>query len=506
MTSSTTPSSPPEAHAPRIPPVGDIRHVHLVAVAGTAMGTLACMLAARGLRVTGSDVAAYPPMSDQLATAGIEVLPGFAPEHALSDPADLVVIGNACRRDNPEARAAIDAGLPYTSQADAVRALFIDDRHSVVIAGTHGKTTTTSIVGWLLAHAGRDPSLLVGGVAENFGRSYRLGDGPHFVIEGDEYDTAFFDKTPKLLHYAARTALFTSCELDHIDIYSSMDQIDKAFVDMIAGLPAEGTLVAAAHLPGVRRVVERAGRTLTTYGVSASSPPVRPTLSGVEIDRAWHATDLEPGPDGTSFLAWRDGEVAGKLRVPLYGRHNVENVLGAVAVCVSLGLSQDELEAGLREFAGVKRRQTVRGDVAGVVVVEDFAHHPTAVAETIAAMRARYPDRTLWAVFEPRTNTSRRRVFEDAYIDALSGADRVLLADVYRGAAIPEDDRMRPERVVAALRSRGVQAEQCAGVPEIIAAVVAGRTGRDVALTMSNGDFDGLCGRLLDGLSRAEGT
>jgi UDP-N-acetylmuramate: L-alanyl-gamma-D-glutamyl-meso-diaminopimelate ligase len=467
---------------PDVPAPEQVRTVHFVAVAGTGMGSLACTLAASGLRVTGSDVAAYPPMSEQLAAAGIEVQMGWKPEHLDPRP-DLVVIGNAVRRDNPEARAAIDGGLPYLSFPDAVAHFCLRGRHSVVIVGTHGKTTCTSLIGWILTHAGLDPGLLVGGVARNFGGSFRLGKGPHFVIEGDEYDTAFFDKTPKFLHYAARSVLFTSCEFDHADIYASLAQIQSAFRQLMESVPADGRIVAATDAESVRAVLGGVAAPVEGYGFR------EPAL--------WRATDIQFDAAGTTFTAWRADQRLVRIDVPLHGRHNVENCLGALAVCAGLGVAPDAVAAALRGFQGVKRRQEVRGTAGGVTVIDDFAHHPTAVRETIAAVRAAHPGARLVAIFEPRTNTSRRRFFERDYVDALARADEVVLAGVYRADDLPEDERLRPEQVIEGLHRAGREAVYLPEVEDIIEHVAARRSGRDVALVMSNGGFGGIWDRLL---------
>ncbi len=468
---------------PEIPPIESVRHVHLVAICGTAMGSLACMLANRGFVVTGSDTDAYPPMSDQLAAAGIEVQKGFAPEHVLAPRPDLVVIGNAVRRENPEARAAIDGGLPYVSFCDAIHHFFLRGKHSVVITGTHGKTTTTSIVAWMLTHAGRDPSALIGGVFANFSGSFRLGQGPHFVIEGDEYDTAFFDKTPKFLHYDARTLLVTSVEFDHADIYSSLEQIQDAFRKVVAAVPADGVIIAASDADTVRDVLGSAVARVESYGFRDGA--------------VWRVSDVAFDPEGTQFTVWRRDERVARVRMPMHGRHNVENVLGAIAVCASLGLEPEAAARAMAEFHGVKRRQELRGEAGGMAVIDDFAHHPTAVRETIAAIRTRYPDRKLWAIFEPRSNTSRRRFFENEFADALATADEVILAGVFRSDALAEDERMRPEKVIERIRAAGKKASYLAEVDEIIEHLARNRTGRDVALVMSNGGFGGIWDRLL---------
>jgi UDP-N-acetylmuramate: L-alanyl-gamma-D-glutamyl-meso-diaminopimelate ligase len=454
------------------------------------MGSLACMLAARGVRVTGSDLDIYPPMSEQLARAGIPVQRGFAAEHVTAERPDLVVIGNAVRRENPEAQAAIAAGIPYLSMADAVRELFIRGRHGVVIAGTHGKTTTTSLVGWILAHAGRDPGVLVGGVAENFGASFRLGAGEHFVIEGDEYDTAFFDKTPKFLHYDARTLLFTSCEFDHADIYASLDAVKAAFHALAVSIPTEGCIVAATDDANVRDVLRGARAPVRGYGFTEHA--------------LFRASDLVFDARRTQFAVWRGGDRLARVGVALHGRHNVENVLGAFATALELGVAPGQIADALAEFRGVRRRQEVRGSEGGMTVVDDFAHHPTAVRETLAAMRARFPGQRLWAVFEPRTNTSRRRFFEDGYVDALASADAVVVAGVHRADQLPEAERFRPEAVVERLVARGVPAVYLPEVEAIVEHLARHRSGRDVALVMSNGAFGGIWERLLERLRKRE--
>ncbi len=468
---------------PELPPLEAIRHVHLIAVAGTGMGSLACMLADQGFRVTGSDLDTYPPMSDQLRDAAIEVQKGYVPDHVLREPPDLVVIGNTVRKDNPEARAAIDSGLPYLSFPDAVQLFFMRGKHSVVVTGTHGKTTATSMIGWILTHAGKDPSVLVGGVARNLGGSVRLGRGEHFVIEGDEYDTAFFDKTPKFLHYSARTVLLTSCEFDHADIYSSLADIQAEFRKLIASVPERGRIIAASDSQSVRDVLEVAHARVEGYGFR------EPAL--------WRVSDVAFDEQGTEFTLWKGERRMSRIHLPLHGRHNVENALGAVAVCDSLGVVPGSSAEALEEFQGVRRRQELRGDQNGFAVIDDFAHHPTAVRETVAATRASYPDRKLWAVFEPRTNTSRRRYFEAELVEALSGADAVILARVFRPEQIPEEERLRPEWIVSELAERDLEAKYLPEVDEIIDHLVRSRTGSDVALIMSNGGFGGIWDRLL---------
>jgi UDP-N-acetylmuramate: L-alanyl-gamma-D-glutamyl-meso-diaminopimelate ligase len=495
-----------------------LRHVHFIAIAGTGMGSLAGLLKARGLEVTGSDENLYPPMSTALERWGIRVFPGFSPEHVLDRRPDLVVIGNAVRPTNPEAQAAIASGIRYVSFPDALHELAIAGRHSVVIAGTHGKTTTTSLVGAVLLAAGCDPSLLVGGIAENFGGSFREGKGPHFVVEGDEYDTAFFDKTPKFLHYGARTAVVTSVEFDHADIYRDLDHVKESFRALVAQLPEDGTLIAATDHPGVRDVIAGAPCRVVEYGVDAAAggpPGTRggPRAGGEPQARGgpragWRASSLEPGRAGTRFRVTRDGAVVGTALVPLHGRHNVENALAALVVADVLGVPKTEAIAGLATFRGVKRRQEVRGEVRGVTVLDDFAHHPTAVRETIAAVRAGWPGRRLVAVFEPRTNTSRRKVFQADYAAAFDGADLVVIAAVpdapIYSATGEVTERFSAEELARDLQARGLSARAIDGVGAIVDWLDLQLAPGDVVLAMSNGAFGGFWDELLKRLGQGE--
>ncbi len=468
------------------------RHVHFVAIAGTGMGSLAGLLRARGLEITGSDENVYPPMSTELARLGIPVSLGFRPENVLARRPDLVVIGNAVRPSNPEARAAIDAGIPYRSFPDALRELAIDGRHSVVVAGTHGKTTTTSLVAFLLLATGLDPGLLVGGVAANFDGSFRVGAGPHFVVEGDEYDTAFFDKTPKFLHYAARTALLTSVEFDHADIYRDLDHVKESFCALVASLPADGTLLPATLHAGVRDVIDKAPCRVVPYRAGAAEGP------------GFAGELTEVTPEGSRFRLAIDGHAAGAAFVPMHGRHNLENTVGALATVVTLGVPVADAIAALPGFRGVKRRQEVRGEVNGVLVIDDFAHHPTAVRETVAGIRAQHPSRRLVAVFEPRTNTSRRRVFQAEYARAFEGADRVVVARVadapIYSATGEVTEKFSADDLVKDLRAAGLDAAALDG-PDAIAAEL-GATARpgDVLLVMSNGAFGNVWEKLLSKL------
>ena len=475
-----------------------IRRIHLVGVAGTGMGSFAGMLKAAGHEVTGSDQNVYPPMSDMLRTWAIPVLTPYDTANLDIVKPDLVVIGNVIRRVNPEATEVRARRLPQMSFPAALGAFFLRDRHSVVVTGTHGKTTTTALLGHVLAAAGRDPSFLVGGVARNYDASYRLGSGPHFVVEGDEYDTAYFDKGPKFLHYRPRTAILTSVEYDHADIFRDLPHYEAAFEGFVRLLPPDGCLAVSAAYPNALQIARASAARVVTYGL----PKGRDGAGGAPgVDYA--ARDLTVGPEGARFAVLERGRALGCATLPGGGAHNVENALGVVAATRALGLEFEEIARGLATFAGVRRRQEVRGEIGGVVVVDDFAHHPTAVRETIAAIRARFPGRRMWAVFEPRSNTSRRRLHQAEYVAALAGAPCVGLKVPEPHDMVPADQRLDAERVVADLRARGVDARAEAEVDRLVRAVADGARPGDVVLVMSNGAFGGFVDRLLAALRPA---
>jgi UDP-N-acetylmuramate: L-alanyl-gamma-D-glutamyl-meso-diaminopimelate ligase len=463
--------------------LGAVRHVHLVAIAGVAMAALAGMLRARGLRVTGSDEAIYPPMSTLLERLGIPVLEGYRPENLQPRP-DLVVIGNKVSRDNPEVQAVLAAGLPYLSLPETLGRVFLVDKQSLVVAGTHGKTTSTAMLGWVLERAGRDPSLLVGGESLDFGGNFKLGAGPHFVIEGDEYDSAFFDKGPKFLHYRPSAAILTAVEFDHADIYRDLEAVKAAFRRFVALLPAGAPLVVASAFP---HAVEIARGAVT-----------RAILFGEDAAAAWQMAGLRDQQGRLHFEVRHRGAREGALTLRVPGAINARNALGVYALARELGLGHAEIAEGLASFRGVARRQEVVGEFRGVTVVDDFAHHPTAVAGTLTALRARYPGRRLWGVFEPRSNTSRRRVFQREYGDALAGADRVIVGGVFQKQtdAVDADQLFSPEQLVADLRRRGVEAQAIGSADAIAAALAAAAAPGDVIVLMSNGAFGGLRGKL----------
>ena len=455
-------------------------------ICGTGMGSFAGLLKAAGYQVRGSDENVYPPMSDKLAAWGIPVLPGYKPENL--DPApDLVIVGNVIRRTNPEAQAVLDRGLEYTSFPKALGDMFLADRHSVVVSGTHGKTTTSSLIAWLLHRGERDPSLLIGGVPENFGEGFRLGQGEHFVVEGDEYDTAFFDKVPKFVHYRPRTAVITSIEFDHADIYDSVEAIEAQFAKLVDLVPDTGVIVARAQDPRVRRIVDTAKAKVQRYALDETA------------DADWHVRDLTFDNQGASFSIFQHRIRLGRFQLPMSGLYNVENALAATMVALRLGMSVAEIREAMPEFKGVSRRQSVRGEVGGIRVIDDFAHHPTAVQGTIAGIRTRYPDGRVFAVFEPRTATSSRRYFQDAYAAAFGDADEVIIAGVGR-KELPDEERLDISRLAESINASGVSARSIAEIDEIVDLLAREAKPQDTLLFMSNGGFGGIHKKMIAAL------
>ena len=466
---------------------GSVGRIHLVGVGGTGMGAFAGMLQAAGYTVTGSDENVYPPMSDMLREWGIDVFTPYSAENLDRARPDLVIIGNVIRRVNPEATAVRERGIPQMSFPAAFGALVAAGRHSIVIAGTHGKTTTAALMGHVLAAAGLDPTFLVGGVTLNYGGNFRLGRGPHVVVEGDEYDTAYFDKGPKFLHYRARTALLTSLEFDHADIYDDMVHYQSAFERFCRTLPADGWLGVSASYPGAVDLARThsSARVVTYAGQGAAD---------------YVAVGLRFGQAGAQFTIEGPGGERTPVVLPMSGMHNVENAVGVYAAARSLGLRGDQVAAGFASFRGVKRRQEPRGEVGGVLVIDDFAHHPTAVRETVAGVRQRYAGRRLWAVFEPRSNTSRRNIHQAEYAEAFNEADIVLIRRPEPHDKVPADQQLDVDTIVRAIGTRGIQATALSDVPEMVDLITRGARAGDVILVMSNGAFGGLIPSLLGAL------
>lgn len=465
-----------------------VKHVHLIAICGTGMGSLAGMLKASGYHVSGSDQNVYPPMSTWLTEQGIVPYSGFAPEHL--DGADLVIVGNAVSKTNIEVVAMLERGIPYRSFPQALAEFFIRDRHAMVVAGTHGKTTTTALLAWVLTSAGRDPGAMIGGWAKNFDGNFRVGGGEFVAVEGDEYDTAFFDKGPKFLHYRPRTAILTSIEFDHADIYRDLAHVVSAFEQFVELIPRDGLLVAAAGDETVERVARRSASRVDTYGFGAESD--------------WSAEGLRAREGGVSFDVRHAGARFGRFDLPLIGRHNVLNALAVIAAAHGAGLEATEIAEGFRTFRGIKRRQDVIGVSNDVVVMDDFAHHPTAIRETLAAVKMGYPARQLWAIFEPRSATSRRAVFQTQFAEAFDLADHVVIAEPFASEKIPADERLDAHRLVDDLGRRGVHAACLSTADEIVRSIAPQLLPGDVVCVMSSGGFDGIHAKLLAALHAAD--
>jgi len=464
-----------------------VTKVHLIGICGTAMATLAALLKRKGLDVRGSDQDVYPPMSDFLAAEGIPALSGYRTEHITAD-LDFVVVGNAISRGNAELEEVLDRKIRYCSLPEAVREHFLWGSRAIVIAGTHGKTTTTALVGWVLTHGQADPSVLVGGIARNFGdqgSSYRLGHGRDFVVEGDEYDSAFFDKTAKFLKYLPEIAVINNIEFDHADIYADISAVKLAFRRLVNLVPRRGLLLLGADSADAAALRSNAVSRVETFG----------TVAGAD----WQAVDIAAGTTGTRFKVRRGGALVSEFEVPLLGLHNVRNTLATIAVATEIGLTPGTINDGLKLFKGVKRRLEVVGTADGVTVYDDFAHHPTAVAETLAGLRASNPSARIWAVFEPRSASSCRRVFQDDFARAFAGADEVLLAPVFR-SSLPETERLSTAQLVGDLSRSGQSARESRSIDDIVETIVREHRPGDLVVIMSNGGFGGIHQKLLRAL------
>lgn len=471
--------------------------VHLIAIGGTGMAPLACLLQGRGHRVRGSDRPLYPPMSTLLEGAGIRPLVGFDPGHLEPRP-DLVVVGNAVPRDNPEAvaaeRLAGEGALERVSMPEALERFFLRDRHRVVAAGTHGKTTTTAMAARVWSECGADPSYLIGGLPRDLPQSFRDGGGPDFLVEGDEYNAAYFDRGPKFLHYRPDTLILTSAEHDHADLYPRHADLLDAYAALVAAMPPAGLLVACGDTAEVRELARRAPCRVVRYGL-AGDHDVAPE------------GEIELGPEGSRFTlldrsAGRAERRELSLRLP--GRHNAANALGVWAAARHRGLAPEGVAAALARFGGVARRLDELGTAAGVTVVDDFAHHPTAVAESLAALARRHPGRRLTALFEPRSLTAARAFLRDAYARAFAAADRVLFAPVFYAERFRPEERIDFAALAAELAAAGIEAAACATGDELFDRALAEAREGDVLVTMSSGSFDGLPRRILEALQARE--
>jgi UDP-N-acetylmuramate: L-alanyl-gamma-D-glutamyl-meso-diaminopimelate ligase len=458
------------------------KHIHLMGICGTAMAGLAGLLKKQGFHVTGSDQNIYPPMSDLLEQLSIPVLLGYHGRNLQPTP-QLVIVGNVITRQNPEAIELSRLGIPYLSLPQALRYFAMKDKKSLVISGTHGKTTTSSLLAWILEQAGMDPGFMVGGVPVNLAMSFKLGGGQYFVIEGDEYDTAFFDKEPKFLHYAPWAAVITSIEFDHADIFHDVDHILAKFRKFMALIPSNGVLIANADDPLIKREIHSFSSPLITYGLSD------------EAD--WQARDIRIEQGVTKFKLYNKGLLFSQFSTPLYGRYNILNMISVVALCDRLGIKSNQIATALRTFKGVKRRQEIKGDVNGVLIVEDFAHHPTSVKVTVQAVKERYPDKRLIAVFEPRSNSSRRNIFQDLYALSFDHADLIYIPEPPLMDRIPPAERFSSAKLVKDLIKKGKEAFYASGTDSLLKELLTISRPGDIFLIMSNGAFDHLPVRLL---------
>src|ERR1700722_8287207 len=473
------------------------KHIHLIGICGTAMASLAGMLRERGHRVTGSDAAAYPPMSSFLESLGIPVAQPFA-EKNLDPRPDLVVIGNALSRGNVELERLLDERIPFCSLPPLLHDEFLLGKDVLVIAGTHGKTTTTSMLAWIFETAGLQPSFLIGGVAENFGRSFGLGEGKHFILEGDEYDTAFFDKGPKFLHYFPDSLILTSVEFDHADIYKDLDAVETAFKRLVNLVPRSGRIVA---FDGA--TVEASESASLERSLAKAFCPVERYGGGPRAN--WRVANLRFEPLRTTWNVLHDGKPWADLEFPLAGEYNVWNATAAAALAAAAGIPKEEIAAALKTFKSVKRRLEVKAQVNGITIIDDFAHHPTAIAGTLKALRARYPSARLWAILEPRSNTLRRRVLQTDLAHSLAEADEVIVAGVFRSEAIPENERLELPALAAEIERNGRRARLLADADDIVKTVSPEMRSGDVVAILSNGGFGGIYEKLPSRLQELAG-
>jgi UDP-N-acetylmuramate: L-alanyl-gamma-D-glutamyl-meso-diaminopimelate ligase len=459
-----------------------VKKIHLTAVCGTAMGALACMLRDMGFSVTGSDQKVYPPMSTFLERKGIQILDGFHSENIAHEP-DLVIIGNTIKKENPEVAAVREKGIPFCSMPQALNHFAAKGKKTLLVAGTHGKTTTSSLMAWVLYHAGLDPSFMIGGILKNFDSNYRLGEGPYFVIEGDEYDTAFFDKGPKFMHYAPAMAALTSVEFDHADIFTDLNHVRRIFMNFIDALPLESTLIAFDADSNIDRLVPNPSNRVLRYGRKPES--------------AWRLGEVSIRPPEIAFEVFKMGKFFGQFKTRLPGEHNLFNMLAVIGISESLGISRPVIAEALERFEGVKRRQEIRGVRRGITVMDDFAHHPTAVRETLRALKPFYPDGRVIAVFEPRTNSSMRDVFQNVYPESFDAADLICIRQPPLLEKIPVGHRFSSERLVEDLKRRGKTAYFFPNTEDIIEFLAPEAKTGDLLLVMSNGGFDNIHERLL---------
>jgi UDP-N-acetylmuramate: L-alanyl-gamma-D-glutamyl-meso-diaminopimelate ligase len=464
------------------------KHVHLIGICGTAMASLAGMLKQRGFRVTGSDAAAYPPMSDFLGELNIPVAQPFDARNLDPRP-DLIVVGNAISRGNVELEHVLDQRIPFCSMPQLLHDEFLRGKEVLVVAGTHGKTTTTSMLAWIFHTAGLQPSFLIGGIAENFGSSFHLGQGRHFILEGDEYDTAFFDKGPKFLHYFPDSVILTSVEFDHADIYKDLDAVEIAFKRLVNLIPRRGRIIAFDGVAG-----ESAASASLERCLSKAFSPVERYGAGPRSD--WRIANLRLEPARTSWSVLHNGQAWADFEFSMAGEYNVWNATAAAALAAQCGIAKEEIAAALKTFKSVKRRLEVKAQVSGITIIDDFAHHPTAIAGTLKALRARYAGARLWAILEPRSNTLRRRVLQSDLVRSLALADEIVVAGVFRSEAVPENERLELPALAAAIERDGARVRLLADADAIVETIAPEMRSGDVVAILSNGGFGGIYEKL----------
>ena len=460
-----------------------IKNIYLISICGTGMAALAGLLKKAGHNVTGSDANIYPPMSTLLSNAGIKIFPGYKKEN-ISKDIDLVIVGNAVSKKNEEVQAVLDAGISYTSFPAALSQFFLEGRKSLVVTGTHGKTTTTSLLSWVLESAQRKPGFMVGGWLKNFDTNHQVPVGDYFVTEGDEYDSAFFDKGPKFLHYRPDASILTGIEFDHADIFSDLDQIKQVFRDYVKLI--KGIILVKSDDENIRNVLPSASCKVETYGFDEKAD--------------WRIEDYRFEKGCGHFSLYYKKKKQADFQLAMIGRHNVENAAAVAALCLNLGLTADEINVGFQTFKGIKRRQEIVGEKSGVTVIDDFAHHPTAIDLTINAVKEAYLGQRVWAVFEPRSATSRRKVFEDSFPKSFLKADRVIFAGLFAPEKIKDEERLDVQAVIASINNMGGVAEYIPQVDDIVDFITKNAKSEDVILVMSSGGFDGIHRKILERL------
>lgn len=466
--------------------LNEAKRIYFLAICGTAMASLAAMLKTKGYEVFGSDDGVYPPMSTFLAEQDIPVFDGFDPTHLQPTP-DLVVVGNVISRGNVEIEEILAQHIPYVSLPDALREFIVRGRRSIVVTGTHGKTTTAALLAWIFDHAGRDPSFLIGGIPNNFARGFQIGSGQDVILEGDEYDSAFFDKVAKFLRYMPDIGIINHIEFDHADIYSNLDEIKLAFRRFVNLIPKNGLLVACHDFAVVQEVSAKAFCPVESFGLASGAH--------------WRAIDIAMTPEETQFKVLKKAVSLGSVNLPIPGQHNIRNALAAIAVAQHVGIDFDKIKTALEGFTGVKRRLELKGTANGVSVYDDFGHHPTAVRETLAAFRAQHPNQRIWALFEPRTATTRRNIFQQEFAQAFADADAILVAPVNRPDKAPAGQVFSPEKLTTDLRQQEKIAEYFDSVDAIVDYLLRNVCKDDLVITFSNGPFGDIHRKLIEALA-----